>query len=104
MAGMMGLEGATVAAIAAMAVATYACRAGGYWLLRRLHPSRFIRAMLAALPGALFIAFVVPALAAGGAMQWAGAAATLAMVAATGNVALGIIAGTGTAWVVWALR
>jgi uncharacterized membrane protein len=39
------------AAIAAMAVATYAMRAGGFWLMGHLPPSLRLRRMLEAWPG-----------------------------------------------------
>ena len=91
-----------LAAIAAMALVTYTTRAGGYLLFRTFRPSRGMRAMLGYIPGTLFVSYVVPALAAGGAQQWAGAAATLAVMLATRSMSLAILAGTGAAWAVWA--
>lgn len=93
----------TLAAIAAMALATYACRAGGYWLFRQFRPPPGVNAMLGYVPGGLFVSYVVPALAAGGLQQWVGAAATLAVVLATRNISLGILGGTAAAWAVWSL-
>ena len=48
------------AAIAAMAVATYAMRAGGFWLMAHVPPSACLRRMLEALPGSVVVATVLP--------------------------------------------
>lgn len=101
---MWSLHVATLAAIAGMAVATYVCRAGGYWLFRQIRPSPLLRAVLAYIPGTLFVSYVAPALASGGLQQWVGAAATLALMAATGSFAGAIFGGTAAAWLVWSLR
>jgi uncharacterized membrane protein len=93
----------TLAAIAAMAAATYLCRAGGYWLFRQIRPTPLLRALLAYIPGTLFVSYVAPALATGGVQQWVGAAATLAVMLATRNFAGAIFGGTAAAWVVWAV-
>jgi uncharacterized membrane protein len=98
------IETANLLAILGMALATLACRAGGYFLFRALRPSPFLRAMLGYVPGALFVGYVVPALAAGGLKEWLGAAATLVAMRLSGNVAVGIAAGTAAAWAVWLLR
>lgn len=97
------LDPATVLAIAGMAVATYLCRAGGYALFRRAPPTPLTRAVLGYLPGAMFVAYVVPLLARGGPQQWAGAAATLAAMAATRSIGWAIAAGVAAAWAVWLL-
>lgn len=86
-------RGDVVAAILAMAAATLLCRAGGYALLRALPPPRFVRAMLRHLPGALFVAYVVPSLTAGGSAAWIAGAATAATMAATRNLMAAILAG-----------
>jgi uncharacterized membrane protein len=102
--GLWTLHAATAASIVAMTVATYACRGGGYWLFRRVRPTPLVRAVLAYVPGTLFVSYVAPALAGGGLQQWVGAAATLAAMVATGNFAVAIFGGTAAAWLVWALR
>jgi len=91
-----------LAAIGAMALATYLTRAGGYWLFRVISPPPVVRAMLGYVPGTLFVSYVVPALVVGGVQQWVGAAATLAVMLATRNLALAILGGTAAAAVVWA--
>ncbi len=98
------LDPRTLAAIVGMAVATYACRAGGYWLFSKISPSPFVRAVLTYLPGTLFVSYVAPAMAVGGLQQWVGGAATIAAMLATGSIAWAIGLGTGAAWVVWALQ
>lgn len=100
----MTLDPWVLAAIGAMALATYLTRAGGYWLFRAISPPPVVRAMLGYVPGALFVSYVVPALANGGLQQWVGAAVTAGTMLATRNLALAILGGTAAAGVVWALR
>lgn len=94
----MMLRWDVLAAILGMAVASYLCRAGGYAVLRVTRPPRFVQAMLQHLPGAIFIAFLAPALAQSGWTAWAAAAATIATQAAFGRLALSIAAGVGALW------
>lgn len=98
----MTLDPWVLAAIAAMAAATFATRAGGYLFFRTFRPTPLVRAMLGYIPGTLFVSYVVPALASGGLQQWVGAAATIAVMLATRNLALAILGGTAAAGVVWA--
>ena len=53
-------EWGIAAAIAAMAIATYAMRAGGFWLMGHVPPSARLRRMLEALPGSVVVATVLP--------------------------------------------
>ena len=94
----MSLRWDVLAAILAMAVASYLCRAGGYAVLRMLRPPRFVQAMLQHMPGAIFMAFLAPALAHGGWGAWLAAAATVATQAALGRLAVSIVAGVGALW------
>ena len=60
---MTPIEGAdwgVGAAILAMAVATYAMRAGGFWLMARVPLTPRLRRMLDALPGSVVVAAVLP--------------------------------------------
>jgi len=98
----MTLDPWVLAAIGAMALATYLTRAGGYWLFRVISPPPVVQAMLGYIPGTLFVSYVVPALVVGGVQQWVGAAATLAVMLTTRNLALAILGGTAAAAVVWA--
>jgi uncharacterized membrane protein len=94
----------TSLAILLMGLATYLCRAGGYWLFSQIRPSPLVRAMLAYVPGTLFVSFVVPSLLQGGVQSLAGGAATLGVMLATRNLLAAIAAGVAASWVVWGLR
>jgi uncharacterized membrane protein len=96
----MSLSWPTLAAILAMAAATYLCRAGGYALLRATRTPPFVEAMLRHLPGALFAAYVAPAMVGGGVIAWTGAAAVVAVQLATRNMGLAIVAGVAVVWAV----
>ncbi len=91
----------TLVTIAGMALATFACRGGGYWLFRQIRPSPALRTALGYLPGALFVSYVAPALVEGGLPQWVGAAATLAIMRMSGSLSFAILGGTAVAWAVW---
>ena len=84
-----------------MTAATYATRAGGYLLFRTMKPGARVRALLSYIPGTLFMAYVAPALAAGGLPQWGGAAAAAGIMLATRQQALAILGGTAVAWAIW---
>lgn len=98
------MRGDVLLAIAAMTAATYATRAGGYVLFRAIRPNDTVRAALSYIPGALFVAYVAPALAAGSWPEWTGAAVTVATTVLTRQMSAAILAGTGAAWLVWAVR
>lgn len=67
--------------VAAMTVAVYLTRAGGYWLIGRVTIGPRLRKMLDALPGAVIAATVAPLLVHGGASgAIAVAAALLVMI------------------------
>jgi uncharacterized membrane protein len=99
----LAISGSDLAAILGMALATYACRGGGYWLFRQIRPTPLVRAVLGYIPGTLFVSFVVPPVLSGGWQPLAGAVGTVAVMLATGNLLWAILAGTGAAWAVWAL-
>lgn len=88
----------TLAAIAAMAVATFACRAGGYLVFRSMPPSPLVRDVLACIPGTLFVAYVAPALAHGGPPWVVASAVTAAVMVRSGSIIAALVAGIGTAW------
>jgi uncharacterized membrane protein len=67
---------AYIALLAAMTLAVYLTRAGGYWLIGRVTIGPRLRRMLNALPGAVIAATIAPILAQGGLR------AALAMLAA----------------------
>lgn len=94
----MTLRPDVLAAILAMALETFLCRAGGYAVLRAVRPPRFVQNMLNHLPGAIFIAFLAPALAGGGWSAWAAAGATIAAQIAFRRIALSIGVGVLSLW------
>ena len=57
---MIATEGLVLAAILAMAVATYAMRAGGFWLMQHVPVTARLQRMLEALPGSVVVATVLP--------------------------------------------
>lgn len=96
--GLFSFDPWTVAAILGMAGATYLCRGGGYWLFRRITPGPMVRTALSYIPGTLFMSFVVPQLLDGRLHTALGAAATVAAMLATRNLAAAIVIGTAAAW------
>jgi uncharacterized membrane protein len=95
------LDPSNLAAIGGMALVTFLCRGGGYWLFRQIRPTPFLRGVLGYIPGTLFVAYVTPAVLAGGAQGLVGSAAALAAMLATRNLSWAILAGTAAAWAVW---
>jgi uncharacterized membrane protein len=97
----MKLDAWTVLTIVSMALVTYLCRAGGYWLFRQLKPSPALQSILSYVPGALFVSFVVPAVMAGGTKEWIGAGVALVTARLTNSIVWPIITGTAAAWIAW---
>ena len=95
---MSGTDLLTLAAILAMAGATFAVRAAGYLVFRRIQPGPFLRAFLGHLPGTIFVAFAAPVVARSGLAGLAGAAATLAVMAATRSATAALLAGVAAFW------
>ncbi len=94
----MSLRWDVLLAILGMAAVTYACRAGGYAVLRAFRPPAFVEAMLRHLPGALFVAYVTPPLVMGSWPAWLGGVAVVAVQVATRNIGLAILAGVAAVW------
>ncbi len=94
----MTLRWDVLAAILGMALASYICRAGGYAVLRVTRPPPFVQAMLQHLPGCIFVAFLAPVLANAGWAAWAAAAVVLLVQARLRKLAVSILAGVGTLW------
>lgn len=70
----MSVDAVTLMVILAMALATYATRAGGFFIVRRLRMGPFMKAWMGHVPGAIFMALVTPAVIGAGPAGWAGAA------------------------------
>lgn len=94
----MSVRADVLLAILGMAAITYACRAGGYAVLRSVRPPAFVEAMLRHLPGALFVAYVAPPLLAGSVPAWLGACAVVGTQLATRNLGVAICAGVAVVW------
>jgi uncharacterized membrane protein len=71
------LDAANLAAIIAMALATYATRVSGLWLLRFVRVTPRMQAALDALPVAILTAVIAPALMKGGTADILAAGVTL---------------------------
>jgi uncharacterized membrane protein len=80
-------------AILLMGAVTYATRAGGFWLARRVTPGPFLRAWLEHLPGAVFAALVAPMVAGAGPAGWIAAAAGFTAMRRSGHFLLAIAVG-----------
>ena len=92
----------TIAAIAAMALATYATRLAGFVLLAGFNPRGRLKAALDALPPAILISVIAPAVLLAGPAEAAAAAVTavvawfrlpLAVTIATGVVSVVVLRG-----------
>ena len=64
----------------ALALAQFACRAGGFWLMRFVTVTPRLRATLAAAPLAVMLGIVTPAALRGGIAEWAGLAVAFAVM------------------------
>ncbi|EJW12491.1 branched-chain amino acid transport [Rhodovulum sp. PH10] len=78
-----GVDFGPVVAILALGLVSYALRAGGFWIMGRVPLRPFVQRMLAALPGSIIAATVLPIVASGGLVAGlsvgAGAVAMLAL-------------------------
>lgn len=88
---------AFAAILAAMAIAVYLTRAGGYWLIGHFTIGPRLRRMLDALPGAIIAATIAPVLVHGGVSALAAVLAALAAMVALRNDFAAIAAGMGAA-------
>jgi len=93
----MRIEPTALAAIAAMALATYLTRIGGYWLVRRFKLSGRLRAGLEAVPGAILIALIAPAAFATGIAESAAAAVALGVAMLRWPMLVAIVASAAMA-------
>ena len=76
----------------ALAVAAYACRAGGFWLMRFIEVTPRVEAAMRAAPPAVMIGVVAPAALHGGIPELAGLAVGLVM-GWRGNDVVAMLAG-----------
>ncbi len=90
-------HGATLAAILAMGAATYAMRAGGFWLMAYVPLTARLRRMLEALPGTVVVATVLPIVVREGAPAALAIAAAGAAMLIRRNDLLAVLAGMAAA-------
>jgi branched chain amino acid efflux pump len=92
-----GADHGPLIAIAAMAAATYLMRAGGFWLMAHVPLTPRVRRMLAALPGSVIAATVLPIVAIGGPVAMLAVGTAGVVMLATRNDFLAVIAGMAIA-------
>ena len=92
----LGLYGVWIA-IAAMAVVTYAIRAGGFWLMGYVPLTQRVRSILNALPGSVIAAIIVPLAVRGGTAATAAVVTALVVMAFRRNDLLAVVCGMGAA-------
>jgi len=89
----LALSPSVVAVIVGMSLATYATKAGGFWVLSRVTVSERVEAGLEVLPGAIIVSILGPELVNGGPAEWAAGAVVLAVMVRTENVLLALLSG-----------
>ncbi len=89
--------------IAAMAIVTYAIRAGGFWLMGYVPLTRRVRSILNALPGSVVVAIILPLAVRGGAAATVAVITALVVMVLRRNDLLSVICGVGAAAFVRAL-
>lgn len=80
-------------AIVGMALATYATRAGGLWLMGRVTPTARVESWLRHVPGAILVAIVAPGIVTGGLAAVGASLATALVAARTKQLLLAMVAG-----------
>lgn len=85
-------------AILCMAAATYATRAAGLFLVGRMNLSPRAESFLAAIPGAIIISIIAPAVLTQGPAEALAGLATLAIAAKTKSLPLAMAVGVAAVW------
>lgn len=91
----MTLRADVLTAILLMGMASYACRAGGYFLMRYVAITPRVETWLKSIPVALIGAILGPIAANGGPAEWLGLIAAIGVMYATGNDFLSTVAAVG---------
>ena len=99
----MNLDPQALLAIALMALATYATRAGGLWLASRLALSERMEAWLGYIPGAILVSLVAPTVLTGGLAETLAAVAVILVALRTGSLPVAMVAGVGAVLVLRAV-
>lgn len=84
-------------AIAAMAIVSFAIRAGGFWLMGRVPLTPRVRRMLEALPGSIVAASVLPIAVNSGMVTALAIGVAVAVMALRGSALAGVAAGMASA-------
>ncbi|HVF65162.1 MAG TPA: AzlD domain-containing protein [Casimicrobiaceae bacterium] len=80
-------------AIVAMALASYACRAGGYFLMRFVTVKPPVAAALQAIPISVMAGIAAPAVADGGLAEWLGIGGAFVLMKLTRNDMVAMLGG-----------
>jgi uncharacterized membrane protein len=91
----VGLDPRAHIAILGMALATYATRAGGLWIVSRFELPERLQAALEYTPGAILVSIVVPAVLAGGPAELLATLAAALVARRTGSLLLAVAVGVG---------
>ena len=91
----MSLDPDALIAILLMALATFACRAGGYFLMGFVPITPRVEAGLRALPIALMGAILGPVTVRGGPAEWVGLVAAIVAMRLSGNEFIAVLLGVG---------
>ncbi len=79
--------------ILGMGAVTYATRIGGFWLLGRVTPTKRVEAWMRAIPGAVLVSLIAPALLASGVVGFVAGAVTVLIAARTHRLLPAMVAG-----------
>ncbi len=99
----MSVDPEVALAILGMGLATYATRAGGFFLMRFMPLGPWLEAWLREIPGAIIVAIVAPAALAGGPPFFVGIAATFVFLRVLKHELLAVVAGIAAVAVMRAL-
>lgn len=87
------MPGDALLAIVGMALATYATRSGGLWLMGCITATRRVESWLSHVPGAILVAIVAPGIFTGGLATVGASVATVLVAARTKQLLLAMVAG-----------
>lgn len=88
-----------VSTILGMAIATYATRIGGYWMLGQFEATERFHTWLGYIPTAVFVSLIAPEIARGGPPEWTAGLAVLLIAVRTGNLLYAMVARVGVVFI-----
>jgi uncharacterized membrane protein len=92
---VVGLDPRSLLTIALMALATYATRVGGLWLMSRLTISDRTEAWLGYIPGAILVSIVAPTVLTSGIAEALAALAVVVVALRSGSMPIAMATGVG---------